>query len=154
MPRTTELLYAGQPVQRPPGADWGIITEAVPADQLEERVTTLARRLAEGQPALSAVKAAINRAVCQGWTISWPPRPKPGRPGQNEDHMEAVTAFLEKRKPVFQGQIDTSAGGPEGWFFTTIHGAVYNWSTDGRDDMELNAGARAVFDAMAEGVLI
>ncbi len=106
MPRATELCMLGSRFSGRQAADWGIITDAVPAAELEGRVTALARRLADGPTrSYAAVKAAINRAMCPGLDdILTAETETQGALVRTEDHMEAVTAFLEKRKPVFQGK--------------------------------------------------
>jgi len=104
--RATELMMLGSRFSGRQAADWGIITEAVPADELQGRVTALARKLAGGPTcSYAAVKAAINRAMYRGLDdVLTAETEAQGALVRTEDHMEAVTAFMEKRKPVFQGK--------------------------------------------------
>ncbi len=84
----------------------GLITEAVPADQLGERVEELARRVIR-VPTMAArlTKRAINMGLKRKMvdlmeahlgleTMSH----------LSEDHAEAIHAFIEKRKPNFVGR--------------------------------------------------
>lgn len=106
VPRAAELLMTGSRFSGRQAADWGIITEAVTAEALEERVHSLARKLSKG-PTRSyvAVKEAINHVaygsldeVLEAEAITQ------SSLARSEDHMEAVTAFLEKRPALFLGK--------------------------------------------------
>jgi len=106
MPRATELFMTGSRFNGRQAADWGIITDAVPAEELEARVMKLSRKLAAG-PARSyaAVKAALNRTMYQGLDDAMTAEVEcQSTLVGSHDHMEAVTAFVEKRLPVFLGK--------------------------------------------------
>lgn len=104
--RATALLLLGDRFGAQEGLDWGLLHRVVADGTAADEATALARRLAQG-PALAyrQVKALIR-----------------GNPGQDleralasetaaqtllgatQDHHEAVTAFLNRSKPVFQGR--------------------------------------------------
>lgn len=106
VPRAAELLMTGSRFTGRQAADWGVITEAVKSEDLEEKVNSLARKLSKGPTrSYAAVKEAINHvaygsldetleseAIIQSSLT------------RSEDHMEAVTAFLEKRPAFFLGK--------------------------------------------------
>lgn len=104
--KASELFMTGRRFSARQAADWGIITEAVAAEHLEERVMSLAQKLATGPTrAYAAVKAALNRTAYSGLEEAMADETET----QNmliltEDHGEAVTAFVEKRPPVFCGK--------------------------------------------------
>ena len=85
---------------------WGLITQAVANDKLEEAVTGLANELAERPPlALRTLKMVLNRGAdapldvalelerkAYAWLCS------------THDYAEGVTSFLEKRPPKYIGR--------------------------------------------------
>ena len=104
--RATDLFMTGRLFSALDAESWGIITKAVPADELEELVMKQAQKLANGPTcSYKAIKEAVNR-------ISYPDlqlcmsieTDVQDRLTYTADHYEAVTAFLEKRKPVFTGK--------------------------------------------------
>ena len=84
----------------------GIVTRVVPDAEVEAAAHELAMSLAQGPSVtLSYIKRNINNAehlsleACfDGEAIHH------SRAGETIDHKEAAKAFVEKRKPVFQGQ--------------------------------------------------
>jgi len=106
MPRATELFMTGRPFNGRQAADWGIITDAVPAVNLQERVIDLANNLASGPlRSYAAIKSTLNRVMYQGLDdVMTAEVETQNTLIHSADHMEAVTAFIEKRLPVFQGK--------------------------------------------------
>ncbi|MPM19959.1 1,2-epoxyphenylacetyl-CoA isomerase [bioreactor metagenome] len=106
VPKATELMMTGCRFSGRQAADWGIVTEAVPAQELEPRVLSLARKLSNGPTcSYAAVKEAINRNAYGGLEAALEAEVAvQSRLARSEDHMEAVTAFLEKRAASFQGK--------------------------------------------------
>lgn len=104
--RATDLFMTGRRFTAAQAATWGLITQAVPAEQLENTVTRLASRLAAGPSlAYGEIKASVNRICYSGlYTAMSLEADCADRLVRSRDHGEAVDAFLEKRKPVFTGQ--------------------------------------------------
>jgi 2-(1,2-epoxy-1,2-dihydrophenyl)acetyl-CoA isomerase len=104
--RATDLFMTGRRFTGKEAADMGIITRAVPAEELEAAVLKQAAKLASG-PACSyaEIKATVNRIFysdlyqCMNMEADYIDRLT-----HTADHAEAVNAFLEKRKPEFQGK--------------------------------------------------
>lgn len=104
--RATDLFMTGRRFTGREAADLDIITQAVPAERLENAVQKCAAALASG-PTVSygEIKAAVNRILypdlyqCMSMEADYADRLT-----HTADHAEAVNGFLEKRKPVFQGK--------------------------------------------------
>ncbi len=103
--RAKRYLLLGDTITGAEAAAIGLVTEALPADQLDARVDVIAQRLVKGAAvAIRLTKKSINMSLRQqmdamieahlGYeTMSH----------LSSDHREAVHAFLEKRKPEFTG---------------------------------------------------
>ncbi|MPZ22936.1 MAG: hypothetical protein GEU28_05215 [Dehalococcoidia bacterium] len=103
--RAKEYLMTGKLITGKEAAQIGLVNHSAPADQLKDVTFEIARALAAQPPfAVRATKAAVNRVlrrqvlelmdICLAWEeMSM----------KMNDHREATSAFLEKRKPVFTG---------------------------------------------------
>lgn len=104
--RAKKYLLTGEPITGKEAAEIGLITEAVPADELDERVAFYANKIANGaSTAIRLTKKSINLGLRQkldalidahlGYeTMSY----------RSKDHCEALDAFLEGRPAVFTGR--------------------------------------------------
>ncbi len=83
----------------------GLINHAVPAAELDAKVYDLAERLAGGATmAIRWTKTAANIGLKQlAHSILDASLAYEALTNQSADHREAVTAFIEKRKPKFSG---------------------------------------------------
>lgn len=104
--RATDLFMTGRRFTGKEAAELGIITRAVPAEELEAVVQKQVAQLAAGPTCSYAeIKAGINRIfysdLYQCMTME---ADCADRLSRTADHAEAVNAFLEKRRPVFQGK--------------------------------------------------
>lgn len=102
--RAKEFLMTGDLMSAAEAARIGLINHAVPLEQLDSRVYGLAERLAAGaQTAIRTTKMSVNVGLkqlaasvmdaCLAYeTIS----------NASPEHREAVSAFLERRDPVFR----------------------------------------------------
>src|SRR5215475_11270220 len=104
--RARDLLLTGRLVETKEAKDLGMITEIVPADQLMHRAEELSEQLIAASPssltrakrlltsaAAASVDADLERAVLENARIRCTP-----------DFKEGLASFLEKRKPVWQGE--------------------------------------------------
>lgn len=103
--RAKELLLTGRRFDAAEAAAMGLISEIVPADQLIERATALARELAGGATvALGLAKTLVG----QSWDNDFDQFAELEGYSQavtrtSSDHREGVEAFLAKRPPHFTG---------------------------------------------------
>lgn len=104
--KACELVFTGKSVTAQEAKEINLVNEVVPPAELETATRNLAISITEGAPI--AIKMA-KRGLYMGmdgdienqlqyeklaFDMLW----------QQEDHEEAVRAFLEKRKPVFKGK--------------------------------------------------
>lgn len=106
MTRAKLFLMTGQRISAAQAEAWGLITQAVANDELDQAVAAIVRELAERAPlALRTLKMVLNRGAdapletalelerkAYAWLRS------------TEDYAEGVRAFLEKRPPRYVGR--------------------------------------------------
>ncbi|MFN0071188.1 MAG: enoyl-CoA hydratase/isomerase family protein [Chloroflexota bacterium] len=101
-----ELLLTGDSVDAESALRSGLVNRVVPRSELREAVSSLAYRLAGGAPiALQAVKEIAFR--CQDMALGDALRLEASlraHVGLTEDAQEGPRAFVEKRKPRFEGR--------------------------------------------------
>ena len=104
--KALELLYTGDWLEAEEAHRLGVLNRLVPAEELEEETMALARRIADRPPIPNRlVKGMVYRGMSQSLeehlveaaqveilTLT------------SQDHREALSAFLEKRKPEFHGK--------------------------------------------------
>ena len=103
-PKAKEALLLGELIPAEQAAEIGLINHAVPADQLDSKVNEIATKLNHGAPrSIRWTKQVMNlqlRQIAQ-------PLMDLGMANESlsmfeEEHVEAVKAFTEKRDPVFK----------------------------------------------------
>ncbi|MGB8647222.1 MAG: enoyl-CoA hydratase [Anaerolineae bacterium] len=104
--RAMEMLFTGQPIDARTAADWGLVNRVVPADRLDEAVMELARQIASSSPLILKIgKEAFYRQIdvdqhtayaLMGETMA--------ANAMTCDAQEGMTAFLDKRPPVWTGK--------------------------------------------------
>lgn len=104
--RAKELFMSGRFFSGREAADWGLFTEAVPAEELEERVMKYVKKYSNGPAvAYAGIKTMLNRALYNAWADGMQAEiDAQGECELTDDYAEAVTAFLAKRKPEFKGR--------------------------------------------------
>jgi 2-(1,2-epoxy-1,2-dihydrophenyl)acetyl-CoA isomerase len=103
--RTMELLLLNRALTAQEALDWGLVNELAPDEQLLARALETAERLAQGASgAFGATKRLIahslgaleSQMIVESETIA--------RHAVGAEGREGVSAFLEKRKPLFAGK--------------------------------------------------
>lgn len=104
--RAKEFLLTGNAVTAPDAARMDLINYAVPAAELDARVMQLARALAEGASmAIQFTKAATNIPLKQAMeSVLESSLALEHVTLRSADVREGVAAFLQRRKPAFQGR--------------------------------------------------
>jgi 2-oxoglutaroyl-CoA hydrolase len=106
MTRAKLFMLTGRRVDAERAEAWGLITQAVANDALDQAVTALATELAERPPlAVRTLKTVINRgAEAPLETALELERKAYAWLRSTHDYQEGVRAFLDKRPPVFEGR--------------------------------------------------
>ena len=104
--RAKDLYYTARRVHADEAVQLGLFNRVVADEELASATLELARQIASGPPiALGYMKENINRAVtgdlrsCLALEAD-----RMTRCAATKDHKEAVSAFLEKRPPLFSGR--------------------------------------------------
>jgi len=104
--KALELFLTGDVVPPPEALAMGLVNRVVPHDRLMEETMNLAAKIASKPPL--AIRM-MKRAVYQGMTSTLRAHldyisSQISLLSETKDHREAARAFLEKRKPVFEGK--------------------------------------------------
>ena len=101
--RAKYYVLTGEMIDAKTAMDIGLIAFAVPAAELDEKVNSIAQKLAKGaSQAIRASKATMNIGLKQlAHSMMDAGMAHEGLSNVTDDHGEAVKAFKDKRKPVF-----------------------------------------------------
>lgn len=104
--RAKELALSGRIVEAEEAARMGLVTEVVPLEALEDRVTEFAESFLKGAPlaqmfAKQTIDASFQTSLADA--LSWEGEAQSVTLG-TEDAAEGLLAFLEKRDPEWKGR--------------------------------------------------
>ena len=98
-----EMLLTGEPVSAEKAVEWGLINSAVPPDELDAAVQELADKILRYSPNVVALgkNTYYEQAELPEDAAYEVTTPVMASNAANEDAQEGMSAFLEKRKPVW-----------------------------------------------------
>lgn len=104
--KACEMAFTGDPIDADEALAFGLVSKVVPDAELADHARALARRIAANPP--HAVRLT-KRLLCEGRHVRIDTLLELSACMQSmahatPDYEEAVTAFLEKRKPNFKGE--------------------------------------------------
>ena len=104
--RAKEFLMRGNLIKATDAERMGLVNYAVPEEEVLPRARALAQELADGPPwAIRWTKLSVNKAVKEQFNLIMDASYALEMVTfQTSDHREAVSAFVEKRKPKFTGR--------------------------------------------------
>ncbi|APV51709.1 enoyl-CoA hydratase [Betaproteobacteria bacterium GR16-43] len=104
--RALELAFITDPFDAKRAADLGLVNWVVPDAELDARALAIAERLAQGPTAAYAQTKALLNASFERPMAEQLAREVDGFSASTSTHdfAEGVTAFVEKRKPRFEGR--------------------------------------------------
>lgn len=104
--RALQMLLTGEAVDAHTAAEWGLINQVVPADQLEETTAALADRIADASSlTVSIGKQAFYRQIDVSQDEAYELMANTmAHNAVTCDAQEGINAFLSKRQPQWQGR--------------------------------------------------
>ncbi len=101
--RAKEMIYTGRIVKAEEAEKIGLVNRVVPHEKLMEEAFLLANQIAKGPAAIHVAKRSMFQAS-QSSLIEALAKDSEiyGEVYKTQDFKEGVTAFLEKRKPIFK----------------------------------------------------
>lgn len=104
--KAMELAVLGEKVNAQEAKELGLATKVIPMEKWQDEITAFAERLANMPTAAIAIIKKNLKASWESTLEECLERDAQGQrlAGLTLDHKEGVAAFMQKRKPVFQGK--------------------------------------------------
>ncbi len=106
MARAAELLFTGKTISAEEAKDWGLVSQLFAPDELLDEAHKMAEHICQQSP--ESLRAA-KRLLRHGQSVSFDTLMEMSATAQalmhgTDDHLEAVSAFIDKRPPDYQDQ--------------------------------------------------
>jgi 2-(1,2-epoxy-1,2-dihydrophenyl)acetyl-CoA isomerase len=104
--KAKEMVFFGDDMSAEDAQRWGLVSKVVPPDQLEAAAREWAERLAKGPTfAIGMSKRLLNRSLESSLETALEEEAMAQMlVTQSEDTREGMTAFMERRTPLFKGR--------------------------------------------------
>ena len=104
--RALELILTGRTIDAHEALSWGLVNRVVPVAELDAASRSMAREMLANAPrsleyAIQALVGGLDRSLPDGLALE---AEYFARACMTEDHREGIKAFLEKRRPDFNGR--------------------------------------------------
>lgn len=106
MARAKGMTLLAEPVSASDAENWGMIWKCFPDDSFVDEANAIAIKLAQGPTwGLTLTKRALNASLGNDFYSQLALEAESQkRAGESDDYIEGVSAFMEKRTPVFTGK--------------------------------------------------
>jgi enoyl-CoA hydratase/carnithine racemase len=104
--RALEMLLTGKPIDASTAAEWGLVNRVVPAERLDEEVLQLAREISSSSPLILKIgKRAFYDQIDRDQASAYELMSQTmADNAMTCDAQEGMSAFLQKRQPVWKGE--------------------------------------------------
>ena len=103
--RAMEMMLLGDKISAATALSWGLVNRCVPDAELMATATAIAKELAAGPVALSAIRKLVWNSLDADWVGQLnAERHAQKAAGKTDDFIEGVGAFLQKRPAAFKGR--------------------------------------------------
>ena len=104
--RALQMLLTGDPIDARTAADWGLVNLVVPADELDAAVAALVEKIARSSPLTVGIgkEAFYGQVDLDEHGAYELTRRVMSQNAEAGDAQEGMSAFLEKRPPVWRGE--------------------------------------------------
>lgn len=104
--RAARMYLENRPVDAAEALEWGLVSEVVPAGEVRERAREVAARLAAGP---TRALGGMRRLLRESWTTNLSEHllaevQNIAAAGDTSDAANAITGFVAKRRPQFEGR--------------------------------------------------